>query len=234
MTSVYGIILAGGTGIRLGHERPKQLIELGGKPLIAWSLMRFNNHPDIKGIIVVSAVEYISDINEICSKYKITKLLKVIPGGKTRQESSFNAINSHKFKDKDILLIHDAARPFLTDMIISDSISASAETGAAAVYVKSIDTITEIKNGFVESIPLRENLFCTQTPQTFRYDIIRDSHVNAIKSGVYNSSDDVSLVLKSGYRIKKVDGEYFNLKITVSSDFDIAVKILEKDDFLSL
>jgi 2-C-methyl-D-erythritol 4-phosphate cytidylyltransferase len=234
MSSVYGIILAGGSGSRLGDERPKQFIDLGGKPLIAWSLIRFNNHSSINGIIVVSAEENIGEINEICTMYKITKLHKVIPGGKTRQESSFNAVNSHSFNEDDILLIHDAARPFVTDRIISESIFSATEHGAAAVYVKSIDTITEIRNGYVESIPPRENLYYTQTPQAFRYNIIRTSHENALKRGVTDSSDDVSLVLNASHDIKKVDGEYYNLKITVSSDVDIALKILEKNELLLL
>jgi 2-C-methyl-D-erythritol 4-phosphate cytidylyltransferase len=232
MSSVYGIILSGGSGSRLGNEMPKQFIDLGGKPLIAWSLLRFNSHPSIHGIIVVSANENINEINKICQHFNISKLLKVIPGGKTRQESSYNAVSSYNYKDDDILLIHDAARPFLTDRIISDSISSATEYGAAAVYVKSIDTITEIKNGFVVSIPNREDLFFAQTPQSFRYDIIHASHENAVNSGSSGSSDDVSLVLNSGYKIKKVDGEYFNLKITVTSDIDLAIKILEKNKFL--
>ena len=234
MSSVYGIILAGGSGSRLGNERPKQFIDLGGMPLIAWPLIRFNNHNSVNGIIVVSAEENIGEINEICSKFKITKLIKVIPGGKTRQESSFNGVNSYAFNEDDILLIHDAARPFVTDRIISESISSASEHGAAAVYVKSIDTITVIKNGYVESIPSRENLYYTQTPQAFRYNIISTTHRNALDRGYTDSSDDVSLVLNAAHDIKKVDGEYFNLKITVSSDIDLALKILEKNEFLRL
>ena len=215
---VYGIILAGGPGSRMKMDTPKQFLTLKDKPIIAWSMEVFESCEFVDSIIVVTPTEYFETIKEITDKYNITKFIKAVKGGGTRQESSLNAINSIKFKDDDILLLHDAARPFVTKSIVEESIKITKKYGASAVYVPAIDTITEMENNSVKNIPNRDNLYYAQTPQSFRFDIINEAHKNHSSS----ASDDVSLVLNNAIKVHKVKGNYSNIKITTEYDYKIA------------
>ena len=118
----------------------------------------------IDHILVVSPEDYIDEIDSMIKQNNISKYLKTIVGGKERQDSVYNALTSREFNDNDILLFHDAARPFITKDIISRVIDETNKHGAAGVYVPAIDTITEIKDGFVKSIPPRKTMYNTQTP----------------------------------------------------------------------
>jgi len=219
----YAIILAGGSGSRMNMEIPKQFLPLKEKPIIAWSMEAFESINDIDAIIVVVDPKYFKKIEEIAKKYKINKFLKSVSGGKTRQESSLNAIKSINFDNNDILLLHDAARPFITKEIIKNSIEFTKEYGASAVYVPAIDTITEINNNIVTNIPDRKNLFYAQTPQSFTFNIINDAHKNFDNTKL--ATDDVSLVLNNNKKIYKIIGNYSNLKITTEFDYKIAKQI---------
>ena len=124
------------------------------------------------------------------------KVLKITAGGATRQESAWNALNCHDFHENDILLFHDAARPFVTAEIIANCITEARNTGACGVYIPATDTITEIIDTRVRAIPPREHLYQTQTPQAFRYGVIRRAHELARSSGSGTATDDVSLVMQ--------------------------------------
>ncbi len=224
--NTYGIILAGGMGSRMNSDLPKQFLKLEDKPLILWSMLTFQNTESINNIIIVSSDEYHDMLGTLANDYKIDKLFTFAPAGKTRQESSYNAILSHSFNNNDILLFHDAARPFVTHSILNTMIETVATTGAASVYVKAIDTIAVIKNNIVESIPKRDNLYYTQTPQGFTYQIIKQSHDQL--ENYDDVTDDVSIVLKAGHEVAKVEGDYKNIKITTPQDYKIAQYLAKK------
>ena len=157
----------------------------------------------------------------------ISKIIKIVPGGITRQSSSYNAINSGIFSDEDILIFHDAARPFVLPVIINACIEAAVESDASGVYVKATDTIAEIDKGYVRRIPSREGLYYTQTPQAFKYKRIKEAHDMAVAKNIINATDDVSLIIDAGYKVKMVKGDYMNIKITSAFDLEIAKFILK-------
>ena len=112
MSKNYAVILAGGTGTRMGIGIPKQLLKINNKPIIAYTIEAFQNHLMIDGIIIVIHADYIDQIERLKKEYDLNKIIRIIPGGETRQGSSYNAITGYDYKDDDILLFHDAVRPF--------------------------------------------------------------------------------------------------------------------------
>lgn len=219
---IHAVILAGGKGERAGFDTPKQFVDISGEPLIVKTLRRFENHDRINSIIVASAEEYINTINDMFIRYGISKAFKAVQGGAARQESSFKALSSLGCPDHDIVLIHDAARPFCDDDLINRVIDAAVDTGAAEPVIPVTDTIARInRNGNIESVLDRNNLVQCQTPQGFRFGIIMDAHNNAMRAGV-SAGDDITLVLQNGGRAAAVDGSLRNIKITTGLDFIIA------------
>lgn len=225
---VFAVILGAGAGKRMGGALPKQFMLLGGKPIIAYTLEAFQSHPKVDQILVVTPKDCINKTREIVEKYKITKTIDVIAGGEHRYESSYIAIKHLKCADDDIVIIQDAVRPFTTKRIIDDCISLTIENGASEVAVKCTDTISEIEDGFVSKIMRREKLYSVQTPQCFKYRIILDAHEQARKESFKDATDDVTIVLRNGYKVRLVEGEYDNIKITTPSDMEIAENILSK------
>jgi len=226
MPSVYGVILAGGKGTRVGGDQPKQLQLLNDRPLVAWAVDAFQSANAVDRILIVSPKAYFNDIWMIANEYGYYKVLDVVEGGATRQESSYNALTSRNFNDDDILLLHDAARPFVSSEIIIRSVDAAVQYGAAGVYVPAVDTIAEIEGESVTLILNRNRLYYTQTPQAFVYTIIRHAHEKALLDGIKGATDDVSLVVSAGHTIHMVEGDYSNIKITSAHDFNLAECIL--------
>ena len=221
MQNIYAIILAGGLGTRINNDLPKQFLLIADKPVIIHTIEKFIN-PDINGIILVIANGYIKYMKELIKIHKIKNVLDVIAGGETRQGSSYNAIKSRSYSNEDILIFHDAARPFVTSEIINICIKKAKETGASGTYVKAVDTIALIEKNIVRSIPSRSKLYYTQTPQAFRYDIIRQAHELSLSKGVINATDDVQLVMNSGNNVEPIEGDYKNIKITTEFDLKLA------------
>lgn len=216
---VYAVILAGGRGSRLGSEIPKQFLMLGRKPLIAWSVDTFESSESIDGITIVVPKEFAEKTKKLARELKWGKIIGIAEGGATRQASSKNGIDSLACEDDDILLLHDAARPFVKQETIRDCISVAKEYGAAASYVPVSDTIAEIRNGQVTGILPRETLYSAQTPQAFRCGIIRQAHAAAASMGEHSATDDVSLVLAAGFPAAAAQGDPNNFKITGAEDY---------------
>ncbi len=230
MSITYAIILAGGSGSRMQQQVPKQFLMLQQKTILQHTLENFNAIKEINRIIVVCSPEYQDTITEIASNIPNNKLYTFAAAGTTRQLSSYNAINCHKFKDDDILLFHDAARPFVSKDITLNVIAAVKQYGAASVYVPAVDTITVIENDIVKAIPDRATLFNTQTPQGFTFKTIYDAHMLAQKNNIDNASDDVLLAINNNISVHAVPGDYNNIKITNPADLVIAEKNLEQAD----
>ncbi|MBN2157993.1 MAG: 2-C-methyl-D-erythritol 4-phosphate cytidylyltransferase [Spirochaetes bacterium] len=226
MNKTYAIILAGGMGLRLNKRTPKQFLLLAGKPVLVWSLQTCNALAEIDHIIAVIPEEFIPQANELVAEYDIRKMLKIIPGGTTRQESAHNAIVSDNFDDNDILVFHDAARPFIRPDLLRSCVSEAGIHGAAAVYVPVQDTVAEIRDDFVVSVPPRDRIYYAQTPQAFRFSVIGSAHESAIAHGGF-FTDDVSLAIAAGFRVKMIEGDYSNFKITTDFDYQAACRMAE-------
>jgi len=226
MERTYAIILAGGRGLRLNNRVPKQFLPLGEKPVIVWSLELCDTLSEIDTILAVIPDEFIPEAERIARAHNIHKIMKIIPGGFTRQESAYNALTSIHFSDNDILVFHDAARPFIRPDMMRKCISEAKFHGGAAVYVPVQDTIAEIRDDFVISVPPRDRMCYAQTPQGFRFSIISRAHEIALRDGV-SATDDVSLVLSAGYKVKMIEGDFSNFKITTDFDYQAACRIAE-------
>ncbi len=222
MNSLYAIILAGGRGSRLGAEEPKQFLDLAGRPVIAWSMEAFAAVSGIAGMILVGPEDERARMETIAADYGHGLVRAVVPGGATRQGSSWNGLSALPFDDDDIVIIHDAARPFIEPATILECVGEARSHGAAAVYVHATDTVAEGADGFVRAIPSREGLYYAQTPQCFRYGIIRGAHLRARAAGNDSATDDVRLALDAGHGVKIVGGDARNMKITTAFDLEAA------------
>ncbi|HOP61743.1 MAG TPA: 2-C-methyl-D-erythritol 4-phosphate cytidylyltransferase [Spirochaetota bacterium] len=225
----YAVILAGGKGLRLGGDVPKQVLPLGGKPVITWSAEAFHSVDEIDHIIVVAEKSSLKTVKEMLPAVNFPKIIRFIEGGKERSDSSYNALVSGEFNTDDIFLFHDAARPFVTADMIKAEIEEVRLSGAAGIYIPAVDTVTVAESGVVSSIPDRRDVYYAQTPQGFRYNIIKDAHEKYRRGELdITVTDDVSLVMAAGHDVKLVNGSVMNFKITTDYDYRIAEFIASK------
>jgi len=221
------IVLAAGKGKRFSSKVPKVFSNLGGKPVISFSLSVLNRHPKVNEIIVVASTENKKKIEKIIKKYKINKVKKVVPGGEERQDSVLNGLRSIS-RDADYVLIHDGARPFIDSDMVSRLCLAAKKTGASIAAVKVKNTIKEARNQVVVSTLRRDNLWEVQTPQVFRKEIILKAYGSM---GHLEVTDDAMLVERIGIAVRVSQGSYSNIKITTPEDLITAGTILKKARF---
>ena len=223
---ISAIILAGGKGKRMGSNISKQFIVVNGKPILYYTLTKFLKCKAIDNIILVlpkDEIEYC--VKEILEKYSL-KVNKIIEGGKERQESVYNGLKA--CVNSNIVLIHDGARPFVSEKIINDGIRYAREYGAAAPGVMPKDTI-KIKNpqGFSTQTPNREELVAVQTPQVFKWSTIMECH-EKIKKDKIVVTDDTMVIEMYGHKVYLYEGEYNNIKVTTQEDLLIAEYLAKK------
>ena len=223
------IVLAGGSGSRMKNGTPKQFLELAGEPVILHSLKRFEADDRITGIVVVCREDYIGKLNELLKEKGIKKVRKIVPGGMTRQESSFNGLKNCP-PGTDIVLIHDSARPFVDDKIVKRTIDAARQTGASTAVTESRDTIIGIEGGTAVNILSRKKLRRVQTPQGFRFRTIKEAHKYALKQNIRDATDDCALVMAMGRPVKPVKGSESNMKITTLTDLYLAEQLSRGGD----
>ncbi|NLW56750.1 MAG: 2-C-methyl-D-erythritol 4-phosphate cytidylyltransferase [Firmicutes bacterium] len=216
------VILAGGIGNRMGIvDKPKQFIDVYGKPIIVHTLEVFDNHPEIDAIAVVCLSEWMDDLRILIRKYEINKVKWLVEGGETRQLSVYNAVKtlSQECSEDDILVVHDSVRPLVTHKIISSNIAGARQFGAVDTVVPSADTIVRSVDGErIKEVPLRKELYLGQTPQSFRLSLLRRAHEKARAENNLDSTEDCQLVLELGEEIHLVQGEKLNFKITSFDD----------------
>ena len=223
---ISAIILAGGKGKRMGAPVSKQFIEIKGKPIIYYTLKKFSENKKIDNIIVVLPEDEVKYFKEnILKKYEL-RINKIVIGGKERQDSVYNALKSLKNSSTDIVLIHDGARPFISERIINEGIKFAEIYGAAAPGVMPKDTI-KVKNekNFSVDTPNRANLVSIQTPQVFKFDEILECH-EKIRYNGEKVTDDTMVVEKYGYSVYLYDGEYTNIKVTTPEDLILAERLI--------
>ncbi|WP_264847947.1 2-C-methyl-D-erythritol 4-phosphate cytidylyltransferase [Clostridium omnivorum] len=225
----YAVLLAGGSGLRMNIDLPKQFMTFNNKTIMEYTVDKFNKCSMIDEIVIVMNKQYISKAQEILNKVKFNKNVVVIEGGSSRQESTYMALKHLSNKNADIVVIHDVVRPFITEDIIKKSILEAADYGAVDVCVKATDTIVKEKDGFIDFIPRREELYNGQTPQVFKYSIIKKAHEAAINDNFTDTTDDVKLVLRIGQKVKIVEGSYDNIKLTTQSDIELFKKLFGKE-----
>lgn len=224
---VSAVIVAGGKGERMGYDIPKQYIDINGREILSITLDVFESCESIDEIILVVPENYIDFcIKNIVEKYCFKKVKKIVKGGCSRQESVYNGLlncNPHC----EVVVIHDGVRPFINKNIIEKSIEGAKKYEACAVGVYVKDTIKTIDDEkFIVSTLKRDELIAIQTPQTFKYDLILKSHEYARKNNI-NATDDCALVERKGYKVKIIEGSYFNIKITTVEDIVIAKAIYD-------
>ncbi len=221
------VIVAAGTGSRMNADINKQFIKLNDKEVIVHTIEKFYNNKNINDIVVVIREDEQEYFNEnIINKYKFNNI-KIAYGGKERQDSVYNGIK--KLDDNcDVILIHDGARPFVTNSIIENAINEAKQHNAVVVGVKVKDTIKVVgENGNVIDTPNRSYLWSVQTPQVFKCDVITKAYEDAYNNNYYGT-DDAMLVERIGYDIKMVEGSYDNIKITTPEDLNFGEQILKK------
>lgn len=223
---ISAIILAGGKGKRMGSAISKQFIDIKGRPIIYYTLKKFSENKKIDNIIVVLPEDEVKYFKEnILKKYEL-RINKIVIGGKERQDSVYNALKSLKNSSTDIVLIHDGARPFISERIINEGIKFAEIYGAAAPGVMPKDTI-KVKNekNFSVDTPNRANLVSIQTPQVFKFDEILECH-EKIRYNGEKVTDDTMVVEKYGYSVYLYDGEYTNIKVTTPEDLILAERLI--------
>jgi 2-C-methyl-D-erythritol 4-phosphate cytidylyltransferase len=220
------IVPAAGSGNRMGRDISKQYLSLGGMPLIVRTLSIFEECPLVDSLLVVVPPQDIEFVrNSILAPWKLKKVTGVIPGGKERQDSVRAGVEALD-GETDLVIIHDAVRPFITVELISQCILAAGEEGAVTVGVPTKDTVKEVApDGRVVRTCDRSLMWLTQTPQAFRRDIIEKAHRAAARDG-FRGTDDTSLVERLGIAVRMIRGEYGNIKITTPDDLMLAETLL--------
>lgn len=228
----YAIILASGSGSRYGANVPKQFVKIAGKTILEHTVDVFEKSVDVDEIIIVITPKYKEMAEEILLKNNYKKVVKLLNGGEIRKESSYIGISSIEDEEANVL-IHDCARPFITQKIISDCVEALKTHDAVNVAIPCTDTIIQTdENNIIKNIPKRDSLRCVQTPQCFKLSIIKKAHELSIDDK--NFTDDCGLVVEYGLGdVYVVEGSVENIKITYPSDIYIAEKLFQKRNGLN-
>ncbi len=226
--SVYAIIPAAGIGARMGGEIPKQYAMLGDKPILAHTLEVFENCRFVQGIIIVVAPSYeVYCRAEIIEKYNFKKVLNIVRGGIERQDSVYNGLK--EISGAEIVVVHDAVRPFLPPKLLEVSIKEAFRWGASAPVLPLVDTIKSVdEDEFSTGTLDRRNLRAVQTPQVFRYHILLSAMERAIHDGL-KDTDESATVERTGHRVKLIEGSPVNIKVTTPYDLALAEAILRLD-----
>lgn len=219
------IIPAAGQGKRMGAGKNKLLIELNGIPVLIHTLMVFEEDDECEGIILAIHPQDEGEFNELLLKYRISKVKNLVPGGKERQDSIYHALKT--VSGDGIVLVHDAARPFIKQEYIHRLAETAEKTGAAIIGVPAKDTMKTVQNGNVVETVERSSLWVVQTPQAFRISLLLKAYKKAEEEH-FIGTDDSSLVERLGERVTMVEGDYDNIKLTTPEDLFFAEAILKK------
>ena len=222
------IIPAGGFGKRLGADVAKQYLFLNSLPVLVHTLNVFQKSDAIDDIILVVSQDHLASVRkQIVEKYALTKVSAIVAGGNERQDSVRNGLGNIT-KPCDIVIVHDGVRPFVTNDIIARVVRVAAEEGAASIGVPAKDTIKETTGENIVTVTLpRRNLWQTQTPQAFQYDLLCRAYESATRDS-YCGTDDASLVERMGVQVRMIAGSNENIKITTSEDLIMAEALMKE------
>jgi 2-C-methyl-D-erythritol 4-phosphate cytidylyltransferase len=221
MVEFHLIIPASGTGIRFGSKTPKQFLKIDGTEILILSLNRFISETRIKSVFISAQKQYIRKIENLIQKYSFAKVMEVVEGGKLRQNSVYNCFKKISCCNNDRIIVHDAVRPFVSRSLLKKLTDASSYYDCVVPGLKLTDTIklTSEKGIVLKTVP-RDNLWSIQTPQIFSYSKLRYAFEYALKKK-FTGTDEASLMEFAGYKVKVVEGELSNIKITTRKDLII-------------
>ena len=228
MIKNIAIILAGGSGSRLGYEKPKQFLKVAGKLIIEHTVEVFQKHKNINEIAIVCHKDYISLVENIVNNNGLNKVKKILIGGNSRRDSALIALQA--YNDLDVnLIFHDAVRPLVSENIITKCVNGLKKHNAVDVAIVATDTIIKVKDNLIESIPGRNELRIGQTPQAFRLSTIKKAHELGLKDPNFKATDDCGVVRKylPAENIYVVDGEQLNMKLTYEEDLHLLDKLFQ-------
>ena len=218
------IIPAAGIGARMHTDRAKQMLELGGVPVLVHTLKRFQQCEAVDQIILVLQPNLTSEILSLMSRHNLTKVARVVAGGAERQDSVYRGLQVVRPESAGIIAVHDAVRPFVKPDEIRAVIERAASTGAALMALAATDTIKQGKSGRVQRTLDRRRIYYAQTPQAFRFAILREAFEKAYADG-FMGTDESQLVERLGQRVSVVEGSPLNIKITRPFDLRLAEAI---------
>ena len=221
------IIAAAGKGTRVGANVPKQFLKIGGQPVLVKAMKVFERMDAIDYIFVVTGEDYVSLCEQMAEEYRFEKVVSVVPGGELRQDSVFNAIQemNRRRPGVEYVLIHDAARPFISEDVILNVLEATADNGAAVACVAMTSSVRRLGSGEEKSESVdRSEYYTVQTPQGFRKSLLIGAYEQAYDDSFYGT-DDAAIVEHAGGEITIVDGEYQNIKITTKEDLPMENRI---------
>ncbi|EKN69196.1 2-C-methyl-D-erythritol 4-phosphate cytidylyltransferase [Neobacillus bataviensis LMG 21833] len=222
----YQVILpAAGQGKRMGAGRNKLLLELNGVPVLIHTLKVFDEDEGCSGIILAIHPHDEKEFKALLKKYHIKKVMNLVRGGEERQHSIYNALKT--VNTNDIILVHDAARPFIRKEQIHRLAETAEETGAAIIGVPAKDTMKKVQDGVIVETVERSSLWAVQTPQAFRISLLRKAYEKA-EADHFLGTDDASLVERLNMPVAIVEGDYDNIKLTTPEDLYFAEAILKK------
>ncbi|HRN16460.1 MAG TPA: IspD/TarI family cytidylyltransferase [Xylanibacter oryzae] len=235
------VVFAGGSGMRMHTKaRPKQFLELNGKPIIIYTLELFDNHPMIDSIVVACIEDWIPFLEKMLRKFEINKVVKIVPGGKTGQESIYNGLCAAEVvadgKDA-IVLIHDGVRPLITENTIKDNIKKVEECGSCITCIPATETFIVKKENETLEIPSRSDSLIARAPQSFRLVDIMNAHRKAIAEGHNDFIDSCTMMSHYGYKLGTIIGPIENIKITTPADFFVfraMIKVHEDQQIFGL
>ena len=230
---IYGVILAGGQGTRMGNsDKPKQFLEVGGRPVLIHTVETFAVNPDFYQIIVLAPKQWLAYTKDIVRKYiRQCENIVVIEGGNTRNETIMNAIQYIEdegcLTDDTVIVTHDSVRPFVSYRIIEENIRYARECGACDTVIPASDTIVESRDGsFISNIPERKIMYQGQTPQSFRAKRLREIYQSLTEKEREILTDACKIYVLKNEPVHLVEGDVSNIKITYPHDLRVAEAIL--------
>lgn len=233
---VFGVLLAGGVGSRMGNiEKPKQYLNIGDRPIIIHTIEKFYVNEGLEKIYVLCPEQWIGHTKNLIKKYiGETERISVIAGGDTRNETIMNAIRQieeeYDVDDETIILTHDSVRPFVTHRIIEENIEYARKYGACDTAVASTDTIVESEDGKIISlVPDRSKMYQGQTPQTFRLKKLKSLYESLTEEEKETLTDAAKIFVMKGEDVYLVQGEESNIKITYPYDLRVAETLIQSE-----
>lgn len=224
------IILAGGVGSRMGADRPKQFLMVQGKPIISYCFDIFQKHAKIDKIVVVVNEKWQGFVEEYAKKYGVDKICGYAPAGKTRQHSIYNGLKciAENAKNTDVVIVHDAARPLVSDQIISDCIDTTIKYDGAMPVISVKDTVYQSSNGEkIDCLLKRSELFAGQAPESFDFKKYYQIHNEVSDEEIGATAGSSEIAYRHNMDIHMVKGSERNLKITTVEDLETFESILK-------
>ena len=229
-SKTFVLFMMGGSGVRFGAEKPKQFVEVSGKPVFVYPLIKYDGIASIDGVIIVCNALYIEDATKICESNNLCKIIKIVPGGDTRSESVYNGLKAldNLANDEDVILIHDATHPFVDVTNLDKLIDGIREYGAGSMVNYIYDT-AYLKNddGFLEQVIDRKKIAVGASPEGFSYSNMKNIYFNTPKEELEKMTSAGALALSFNIKMVVIEIELLNLKITYKRDMELFAKLID-------